>query len=83
MAATNVNTVWLAILRAQRPVMYRDIALALPEMPHNARGASLNVAHRLGYITREGHPQAYTYNVTPKCNVPPGVMVLEVLEATT
>lgn len=82
MAATNVNTVWLEILRAQRPVMYKDIAKALPEMAHSGRSMALNIGFRLGYLERSGYPQAYQYNITPRCGVPPGITVLEVLEGT-
>lgn len=82
MTATLVSTVWIAILRAQRPVQYAEIAASLPELSCNQRGPALNVAYRLGYIERSGAPRDYTYSVTPRCNVPPGVQVLEILEAT-
>lgn len=83
MNATNVSTVWLELLRAQRPMRYAEIAQALPELPHNRRATSLNVAYRLGYIERNGSPRAYTYSVTPRCNVPPGVPLVEIMEATS
>lgn len=80
--ATLVSTVWLEILRARRPVQYADIARSLPDLSHNQRAPALNVAFRLGYIERAGLPRAYTYNVTPRCTVPPGVPIVEILEAT-
>lgn len=83
MPATNVSTVWLEVLRAGRPVKYADVAKALPELSHNNRSTSLNIAHRLGYLTRAGRPREYVYNVTPRCTVPPGVELVDVLEATT
>ena len=83
MPATNVSTVWLEVLRAGRPMKYADIAAALPELSHNNRSTSLNVAHRLGYLQRFGPKRGYVYVVTPRCTVPPGVPLLEVLEATT
>lgn len=79
---TLVSTVWLEILRARRPVQYAEIARSLPELTHNQRAPALNVAHRLGYLERAGRPRAYTYNVTPRCTVPPGVPIVEILEAT-
>lgn len=82
MHASLVNTVWLEILRAQRPVKYADIAKALPELSHNQRAPALNVAHRLGYLERQGKPRDYSYSVTPRCTVPPGVPIVEILEAT-
>lgn len=81
-AATLVSTVWISILRAQRPLCYADIAAALPELSHNQRAPALKVAYQLGYIEREGRHRAYTYAVTPRCNIPPGVQVREILEAT-
>jgi len=83
MAASVVNTVWLEILRAQRPITYGELAEALPELPHSRRGPTLNVAYRLGYVERSGSPRSYAYRVTPRCTVPPGITVLEVLEATS
>jgi predicted MarR family transcription regulator len=83
MAATLVNTVWIELLRAQRPMQYADIAAALPELSHNQRAPALKVAFQLGYIERTGQHRSYTYAVTPRCNVPPGVQVREILEATT
>jgi hypothetical protein len=82
-ATTIVSTVWLEILRAQRPVRYAEIAKRLPELEHNRRATALNVAFRLGYLERAGDHRAYEYSVTPRCTVPPGVPVFEVLEATT
>jgi hypothetical protein len=81
MEATLVSTVWLPIWRAQRPLKYAEIAQALPELSHNQRAPALNVAYRLGYIERQGKPRDYSYAVTPRCTVPPGVPILEILEA--
>lgn len=81
-AATNVSAVWLELLRAQRPMRYAEIAAALPELPHAARATALNIAFRLGYLTRVGEHRAYEYAVTPACNVPPGIPLVEVMEAT-
>lgn len=83
MHSSLVSTVWLELLRAQQPMRYADLAKALPELSHNQRGPVLNVAFRLGYIEREGSPRDYTYSVTPRCTVPPGVPIVEILEATT
>lgn len=83
MAHTLVSTVWVAILRARRPVAYADIRLALPELSHNQRAPALNVAYRLGYIERSGARHSYVYSITPRCTVPPGVEVREILEETT
>lgn len=80
--ATNISAVWLEILRAQRPVKYADIAAALPELSHNQRAPALKAAFQLGYLERAGEPRQYEYSVTPRCTVPPGVPVLEILEAT-
>lgn len=77
-----VSAVWKAILRAQRPVQCWEVAEALPHLTHSQRAPALNVAYRLGYIEREGEPLHYRYSVTPRCNVPPGVQVLEIMEAT-
>ncbi len=78
---TTVSTVWLELLRAKRPMRYAQIAQALPELSHNQRCPALNAAYRLGYLERHGKPRAYEYSVTPRCTVPPGVMVLDVIEA--
>jgi len=83
MGATVLSTVWLEVLRARRPVRYAEITRALPELSHNQRGPALTLAHRLGYLEREGRPRAYSYRVTPRCTVPPGVPIVEILEATT
>ena len=81
-AITVISTVWLEILRAQgRPMKYADLARALPELPHGLRSRALTVGYRLGYLTRAGR-KPYEYCVTPGCNVPPGVPLYEVLEAT-
>lgn len=80
---TVVSTVWLEILRAGRPVKYADVAKALPELPHSNRSMALNIGHRLGYLTRAGSSGSYEYNITPACTVPPGVPLVEVLEATS
>lgn len=77
---TVVSTVWLTIYRAQRPLRYAEIAANLSELSHNQRAPALKVAYRLGYLERTGTHRAYEYAVTPKCNVPPGIRVLEVLE---
>jgi predicted MarR family transcription regulator len=83
MPATNINTVWIELLRAQQPMRYADIAAALPELSHNQRAPALKAAFQLGYIERTGQRRAYTYAVTPRCNIPPGVQVREILEATS
>ncbi len=77
---TNISAVWLAIYRAQQPVPYARIAADLSELSHNQRAPALKAAYQLGYLERTGTRRAYEYSVTPKCTVPPGVMVLEVLE---
>ena len=79
---TVISTVWLEILRAQGPMKYADLARALPELPHGLRSRALTVGYRLGYQTRAGR-KPYEYRVTPGCNVPTGVPLYEVLEATT
>lgn len=81
MSSTLMSTVWLAILRAGEPVKYADIAKALPELSHNQRAPALKAAYQLGYLERWGKVRDYTYAVTPRCTVPPGVPVLEILEA--
>jgi hypothetical protein len=83
MASTLVSTVWIAILRAQAPVRYADICAALPELSHNQRAPALTVSYRLGYIERTGAKHSYVYSITPRCTVPPGIEVREILEATT
>lgn len=82
MNTTNVSTVWLELLRAQRPLRYAEIAERLPEMTHNHRAVSLNVAFRLGYLERSGGIRKYQYSVTPRCVVPHGIPLHELLEAT-
>lgn len=85
---TTVSTVWLEILRAQKPVTYPELAAttanpAFRELPVNKRCSALNTAFRLGYLERSGKPRSYAYRVTPRCTVPPGVPISEILEATT
>lgn len=82
MDTTRVGAVWRTILKAQRPLRYADIAEAHPEMTNGQRSVVLNVAYRLGYVERAGEPRAFTYAVTPRCNVPHGVQLVEILEAT-
>lgn len=82
MNTTLVSTLWLAILRAQRPIPYAEVASALPELSHGQRTPLLNVAYRLGYLERTGKRRSYEYSVTPRCRIPPGVQVCEILEAT-
>lgn len=82
-ALSRIGAVWRVALQAGRPVKYADIAAALPELTHSQRGPALHVAHRLGYLERSGKPQDYSYTVTPRCTVPPGVPIVEILEATT
>lgn len=82
MSKSLVSTVWTAILQAQRPLKYSELRAMLPQLTDAQRGPALNVAYRLGYIEREGEPLYYRYSVTPRCNIPPGVQVLEVMEAT-
>lgn len=81
-APTLVSAVWIELLRAQRPLRYADLVQALPELSHGQRGPALNIAYRLGYIERTGIPGYYEYAVTPRCSVPPGVPVVEIMEAT-
>ena len=81
MNTTIVSSVWLALLRAQKPMKHAEIVKALPELPHSRRGPVLNVAYRLGYIERAGKPRQYQYSVTPRCCPPPGVLLHEILEA--
>lgn len=81
--ASLINTIWLALLQAQRPLVHAEIRAALPELSDGQRGPALNAAFRLGYIEREGEHRAYSYRVTPRCNVPPGIQVREVLEAVS
>ena len=76
---TTVSAVWLEILRAQRPMRTAEI---LPEFDR-LRYSALNTAYRLGYVERTGKAKAFEYRVTPACNVPPGVPLFEVLEATS
>lgn len=83
MEATIVSTVWLELLRAQRPLRYAEIAKRLPELRHNRRATALNIAFRLGYLERVGTNRDYEYSITPRCTVPPGVPLVEVLEAVT
>lgn len=80
---TNIATVWISLLRADRPLTYREVGEALPEMSMNHRSVSLHTAHRLGYIERQGKRRDYRYCVTPRCTVPPGVPIVEILEATS
>jgi hypothetical protein len=79
---TLMSTFWLALLKAQRPLRYAEITGELAEIPKNRISTALNLAFRLGYIERHGEPKRYSYAVTPRCNIPPGVQVLEILEAT-
>ena len=79
MEATNVSTVWLELLQAQRPMRTAEIA---PEW-NSKRYSCLNTAYRLGYVERTGKPKNYEYRVTARCTVPPGIPVHLVLEATT
>lgn len=81
--APTLGTVWLELLRAQRPLTYGELAERLPELPHSMRAGALQKAYRLGYLTRGGKFHHYTYYVTPACTVPTGVPLAEVLEATT
>jgi hypothetical protein len=83
MHVTNVSAVWLELLRAQRPMKYAELAQALPELSHNQRAPALKVAFQLGYLERTGKHRDYEYSVTPRCTIPPGVPIFEVLEATT
>lgn len=77
-----VSAVWKAILRAQKPLTLREAAEVLPNLTHGQLAPSLCVAYRLGYIERAGEKYSYLYSVTPRCNVPPGVQVIEIMEAT-
>ncbi|MDQ0035908.1 hypothetical protein J2W30_003681 [Variovorax boronicumulans] len=83
MASTLVSTVWIEILRAQRPVRYAYLVEHLPELSHNQRGPALHVGFRLGYLERTGKRKSYEYSISPRCTVPPGIEVREILEATT
>lgn len=80
--ATVVSAIWRSILRAQRPIRYADVAELHPGLSNTQRAVSLNVAYRLGYIERTGKRGSYQYAVTPRCCIPHGVQVLEILEAT-
>lgn len=83
MASTLVSIMWIEILRAQRPVRYAYLSAATPELSHNQRAPALNVAFRLGYLERSGTRHHYEYSISPRCTVPPGIEVREILEATT
>lgn len=83
MNATHVSAIWLEILRAHRPMKYAELIEAVPELSHAQRGRALSTAFRLGYIERDGSRRNYTYSVTPRCTVPTGVPVVEIMEATS
>lgn len=76
---TTVGKVWLDILRSHRSMRTAEIA---PEFA-SARYVALHTAYRLGYVERTGKARNFEYRVTPHCNVPPGLPLLDVLEATT
>jgi hypothetical protein len=80
---TAVNLIWLEMLRAQRPMKLPDLEGVAAELPMAKRYSALNTAFRLGYVERTGKPRQYEYRVTARCTVPPGVPILEILEATT
>ena len=79
---TLVSTVWMALLRAQRPMRQGEIAKELSVAPPGRISTPIYWAYRFGYIERSGTEGKYEYTVTPRCNIPPGVQVLEVMEAT-
>ena len=79
---TDVSAVWIALLRAQRPLACRDMGEVLAEFPLTKRWTSLKQGYRRGYFERSGMPRSYLYSVTPRCTVPAGVSVAEILEAT-
>lgn len=76
---TTVSTVWLELLRAQRPMKLPEI---LPELD-KLRYSALRLGYQLGYFERTGKRHHYEYRVTPACTVPPGVPIHEILEATS
>lgn len=82
MASVVASKIWLVLLRAQRPMMFAEISKALPDLSHVQRAAGLNSAYHLGYIERTGKAGNFSYAVTPRCYIPTGVEVREVMEAT-
>ena len=40
MNTTIVSSVWLALLRAQKPMKHAEIVKALPELPHRLSGST-------------------------------------------
>lgn len=79
---TIMSTLWMVLLRAQRPMRQGEIVQELHELPAGRISNSIYHAYRFGYIERFGVEKKYQYAVTPRCNIPPGVQVLEVMEAT-
>lgn len=79
---TIMSTLWMVLLRAQRPMGYGEITKELSEVPVGRISGALYHAYRFGYIERFGVEKKYLYYATPRCNVPPGVEVREIMEAT-
>lgn len=79
--ASTISTVWLALLRDQRQMVYAEIQQLVPELPRSMVDNALSTGFRYGYFERTGKRFCYAYRVTPRCNVPPGIRVLDVLEA--
>ncbi len=79
--ASTISTVWLALLRDQHQMVYAEIQQLVPELPRSMVDNALSAGFRYGYFERTGKRFSYAYRVTPRCNVPPGIRVLDVLEA--
>lgn len=83
MKASVISSVWLTILRSQEPLNRSQLRKMLPELSPNQLSPAISVAFQKGYLERTEDERQFRYRVTPRCNVPVGVTVLEILEATS
>lgn len=79
---TIMSALWMVLLREQRPMRQGELVEELCEVPPGRISTAIYFAYRYGYIERKGEEKKYQYYITPRCGVPPGVSVLEVMEAT-
>ena len=81
MKNSQIASVWLCLYRAKRPMEHPELYRKLPALSPDQCANALHASIRLGYAERIGYRGSYAYQVTPRCAVPAGVQVREVLEA--